>query len=94
MANLANWTVLKAMLKIPGLDLFTTMHRVHERVAKHPKLVQLFDRFATYNGSNPYKAPGLLTIIPHFEHHHGAYMPEGGMYSIAKAVYELALRKG
>ncbi|MEY4047005.1 MAG: hypothetical protein RL284_556, partial [Bacteroidota bacterium] len=75
-------------------DLFSSINRVNERLVKHPKLVQLFNRFATYNGSDPYRAPGLLTIIPHFEHHIGAFYPENGMHSITKAVYELALRLG
>jgi phytoene desaturase len=86
----ANWKVAKAMLQIPTLDLFTSMNRVHERIAQHPKLVQLFNRFATYNGSNPYKAPGLLSIIPHFEHALGAYYPKGGMVAISQSIYELA----
>ncbi|MBK8042337.1 MAG: phytoene desaturase [Haliscomenobacter sp.] len=94
---LRTWTsakVAKAMLRIPGLDLFTTMNAVNERHLGHPKLVQLFNRYATYNGSNPYKTPGLLTIIPHFEHHIGAYYPQGGMYAIAQSLYRLALSKG
>lgn len=90
----SNWGVLKAMLQIPSFGLFSTMNKVHEQKVGHPKLVQLFNRFATYNGSNPYKAPGLLTIIPHFEHHFGAYLPNGGMFSISNSVYELAQRLG
>ena len=86
--------VAYAMLKIPGLDLFRSMHDVHVRAFDDPRLVQLFDRFATYNGSNPYKAPGLLSMIPHFEHHFGAYLPTGGMYDITQAVYELGRRLG
>ncbi|MEQ8703134.1 MAG: 1-hydroxycarotenoid 3,4-desaturase CrtD [Phaeodactylibacter sp.] len=95
--RLSTWTngkVLKAMLKIPGLDLFTSMNQVNERLLQDPKLVQLFNRFATYNGSNPYKAPGLLSIIPHFEHKIGAFFPKGGMNNITQAIYELAIRKG
>lgn len=95
--RLSTWTnlkVLRAMLKIPGLDLFTSMNKVNERLLEEPKLVQLFNRFATYNGSNPYKAPGLLSIIPHFEHQIGAYFPKGGMHAITQAVYQLALRQG
>lgn len=95
--RLSTWTntkVLKAMLKIPGLDLFTSMNRVNERLLQEPKLVQLFNRFATYNGSNPYKAPGLLSIIPHFEHQIGAYFPKGGMNAITQAIYKLAIRQG
>ncbi len=86
--------VAKALLTIPVLDLFTTMNRVNEHVLKHPKLVQLFNRYATYNGSNPYKAPGLLTIIPYFEYGFGAWIPKGGMISITRALYELATLKG
>lgn len=87
-------SVAKAMVQIPTLDLFTTMDEAHRRRLGHPKLVQLFNRFATYNGSNPYKAPGLLSIIPHFEHHIGAFYPEGGMVAITDSVYQLAKRLG
>ncbi|MBX2874175.1 MAG: NAD(P)/FAD-dependent oxidoreductase, partial [Saprospiraceae bacterium] len=75
-------------------DLFTNMNAVNERLLQHPKLVQLFNRFATYNGSNPYKAPGLLTIIPYFEHRIGAFLPKGGMHDITLALYQLAQDKG
>lgn len=84
----------KALVQIPVLDLFTTMNRVNERILQHPKLVQLFNRYASYTGSNPYKAPGLLTIIPHFEYGFGAWLPKGGMISITRALFELACIKG
>lgn len=86
--------VAAAMLRIPGLDLLKSMHDVHARDLGHPKLVQLFDRFATYNGSNPYKAPGLLSMIPHFEHHFGAYLPQGGMFDISQSIHALGERLG
>ena len=86
--------VAKALLQLPSLDIFRSMNAVNEKNLQHPKLVQLFNRFATYNGSNPYKAPGILNIIPHFEHHIGAYFPIGGMHSITKALYQLALDLG
>ncbi len=86
--------VAKALLQIPTLDLFTSMNAVNERLLQHPKLVQLFNRYATYNGSNPYKAPGLLTIIPHFEYGIGAFYPRGGMFSITKSIYNLGKQLG
>ncbi len=87
-------SVARALPRLPGLDLTRSMHRVHERELGHPKLVQFFDRFATYNGSNPYRAPGLLSMIPHFEHHFGAFLPTGGMYDISKSIHQLAVRQG
>ncbi len=89
-----SFDVFKALFRIPGLDLFSSMNSVNERQLKHPKLVQLFNRFATYNGSNPYKVPGLLNIIPHFEHQIGAFFPKGGMHSITQSLFLLAQRKG
>lgn len=86
--------VAKAMLQIPTLDIFSSMHAVNKRHLQHPKLVQLFNRYATYNGSNPYKAPGLLSIIPHFEYGIGAFYPKGGMYSITKRIHGLAKQLG
>jgi phytoene desaturase len=64
------------------------MHNTNQSL-KHPKLIQLFNRFATYNGSNPYEAPGILNSIPHLEHGIGAFFPKGGMYAITKALYKL-----
>ncbi len=82
--------VIKALLKIPKFDLFTTMHKVNHRMVNDSKMTQLLNRYATYNGSNPYKAPGLLTIIPHLEYEIGAYYPQGGMIAITQAVTQLA----
>lgn len=89
-----NKDVIKAMLQIPALDLFTSMNQVNKRFLHHPKLVQLFNRYATYNGSNPYKAPGLLSMIPHFEYNIGAFYPKGGMYHITKSIYNVAQQLG
>lgn len=86
--------LLKIGTNIGTLDVFSTMHKTNQKKLKHPKLVQYFNRFATYNGSNPYEAPGTLNIIPHLEHHIGAYFPDGGMYAITKAIYKLATELG
>ncbi len=86
--------VVKALFNFHHLDIFKTMHQVHLKNISHPKLVQFFDRFATYNGSNPYKASGILNMIPHLEHYYGAFFPKGGMISIINSLVELAQRKG
>ena len=86
--------VIKALVNVFKLDLTTSMHAANRRTLNHPKLVQLFDRYATYNGSDPYRAPGVLNIIPHLEHNIGTFLPKGGMYSITETVAELAREKG
>jgi phytoene desaturase len=89
-----SWPVFWALWRFPKFELFASMHQVHRRWFGHGKLVQLFDRYATYNGSNPYKASGMLTIIPHFEHNMGVFYPRGGMHTITDALYKLSLRLG
>jgi phytoene desaturase len=74
--------------------LFKTLHKHNRSVFKSEEAVQLFNRYATYNGSNPYKAPAMLSLIPHLEVNEGIFYPKGGMISITNAVYQLALKKG
>jgi len=82
--------VANSLLHLPSLHIFKSMNQVNEHYLKHPKLVQLFNRYATYNGSNPFKAPGILNIIPHLEHSIGAFFPKGGMASISQSIFKLA----
>ncbi len=92
--NIFSIHALKTLLQIHKIDSFRTMHQANKSFFKDDKTIQLFDRYATYNGSNPYKAPATLNIIQHVEYNMGAFISEKGMYSIPKAVYELARKKG
>lgn len=86
--------ILKTVTSMPKLNLFESMHEVNQKQLNHPKLVQLFNRFATYNGSNPYKAPGVLNSIPHLEFGIGSFFPKEGMHHILKACMKLAQELG
>jgi phytoene desaturase len=82
--------ILKALryTKLPYLT--QTLHQYNQRQLQHPKLVQLFDRFATYNGSDPYRCPAMLLTIAHLELTEGAYYPTGGLYALPQALRKLA----
>ena len=84
----------KAIRTVKWKHLFSSMNDVNKSFFTKPQTVQLFNRYATYNGSNPYKAPGMLCLIPHLEHNEGTFYPKGGMISITNALYKLALKKG
>ena len=92
--NFLNIKTLKALFNSRKFDINTSFHQSNENDLKEPKLVQLFDRFATYNGSNPYKTPGIMSIIPHFEHNVGTFFPKKGMVSITNSLVELAKSLG
>ncbi|MGX5687543.1 1-hydroxycarotenoid 3,4-desaturase CrtD [Arcticibacter tournemirensis] len=81
---------LMSFLRMPAIDPFRTMNEANSSFFKDSKTVRFFNRYATYNGSDPYRAPATLNIIPHLEQHFGAWFPEGGMYSITKSLVKLA----
>lgn len=86
--------VWKAFKTIKFSNLFSTLNRHNRKKFRSPEAVQIFNRFATYNGSNPFKAPGMLSLIPHLEQNEGTFYPYGGMISITNALYRLAVKKG
>ncbi len=86
--------VFNAFTKVKYSYIFKSLHKYNRKRFTTPEAVQLFDRYATYNGSNPYKAPGMLGLIPHLEYTEGTYYPDGGMVSITNALYKLAQKKG
>jgi len=89
-----NIGTLKSLLRFPQIDAFRSMNQSNEARFKDSRTVRFFNRYATYNGSNPYKAPATLNVIPHFEQHFGAYFPIGGMYSIVSSLIGLAVDLG
>lgn len=89
-----NSKALKTLLNIRKIDSFRTMNEANESFFKDPRLVQLFNRYGTYNGSNPYLAPATLNIISHVEYNQGSFIPENGIYGITTALWKLAEKKG
>ena len=84
----------KAYGRFTKFDFNRTMNQANQSLFKNPKTVQLFNRYATYNGSNPYQTPATFNIIPHLEFGLGAYFPEKGMHQITNSLYELAKKVG
>jgi len=89
-----HWDTLKSIFRFGQIDAFRTQARANQSFFKDERITQLFNRYATYNGSNPYQAPATLNVIPHFEYHFGAFIPKDGMYGIVKALIKLAEELG
>lgn len=85
---------LATLLRLHEIDPLHTVHQGVSRFFHDERIVQLFDRYATYNGSNPFRAPATLNIIPHVEYTLGSYYIRGGMYRLAEALHELAAQVG
>ena len=85
---------VSTLFQIKSIDPFRTVHQANSLFFRDKKIIQLFDRYATYNGSNPYLAPATLNIIPHVEYSMGSYIPQDGIFSISKTLKRLAEKKG
>ncbi len=85
-----HWDAVKSVLRFNQIDAFRTQNKANKSFFKDKRVTQLFNRYATYNGSNPYQAPATLNVIPHFEYHFGAYLPKKGMFNITESLVKLA----
>lgn len=89
-----NREVLSSLFLSGSLDTGRTMDQANSSFFSDPRLVQLFNRYATYNGSSPYRVPATLNIIPHVEYALGAYACKDGIYAIPSSLAALAERCG
>ncbi len=86
---------LQAISNMGRLHLNHDLNAINEKLlGQNEKLLQLFNRYATYNGSSPYKTPGIMSMIPHLEQHFGTFFPHGGMISITQALEKTAKSLG
>ena len=57
-------------------------------------LKMLLDRYATYSGSDPRKAPAALAVVPFVEQRFGAWYVPGGLYLLGEAIRDRAVELG
>jgi phytoene desaturase len=69
--------------------------RAHaDEIVKDQRLRYIMDRYATYSGSDPRKAPAVLSTIAFVEESFGAWHVKGGLGQLAATVYQRALDVG
>jgi phytoene desaturase len=71
-----------------------TLRRLGTQYLRDARLRQVLDRYATYTGSDPRRAPAALAVIPHVERLYGGWYVEGGLYVLAEALAEQAIAAG
>lgn len=72
----------------------TTLRRLGYRYLADPRQRMLLDRYATYAGSDPRRAPAALVTIPYVEQIFGCWYVRGGLRRLLEAVYQRALDRG
>ncbi|HLL85194.1 MAG TPA: FAD-dependent oxidoreductase, partial [Longimicrobium sp.] len=85
---------LASLALLPRIDPLRGMWGAIRARVRSPHLRWLLARYATYNGSDPRRAPATLNCIAHVELAMGGYGVQGGMYEVARALARAAERAG
>jgi phytoene desaturase len=78
----------------PRIDALRSVDSAVRSFFRSPHLRQLFNRYATYNGSSPYLSPATFNVIAYIELAEGGWYVRGGMYQLARALQRLAEELG
>jgi phytoene desaturase len=71
-----------------------TLRGLGRRYLTDPRLRMLLDRYATYTGSDPRRAPAALVTVPYVEQTFGGWYVRGGLHRLAGALHERVLERG
>ena len=65
-----------------------TLRQLARAHARDPRLRMIIERFATYAGADPRRAPAALAVAGYVEHAFGAWHPRGGVYAVVRALLD------
>ncbi len=85
---------IRSPFDLTAIDPLRTLHRSASTTFRDWRLVQWADRYATYSGSSPYRAPATLACIPHIEARFGCWYPMGGLDALRQALQRVAVDVG
>ena len=91
------WSLLKRknlLKELREISPFTSLRDLTKKYKLDPHLSMIVDRYATYTGSDPRKAPAVLLTIAFVESTFGAWHISGGIGRLAQALEERCLELG
>ena len=71
-----------------------TLRGLGRRYLRDPRQRMLLERYATYSGSDPRRAPAALAVVPYVEQTFGSWYVRGGLRRLALAVHDRAVERG
>ena len=71
-----------------------SLRSLGRRHLRDPRLRVLLDRYATYTGSDPRRAPAALAAVPYVEQAQGGWYVRGGLHRLGLALRDRALERG
>jgi phytoene desaturase len=86
-----NWETIKGILH---LQVFTSIKKHIAHYFRDERLRQIMEFPVLFLGALPGDTPALYSLMNYADIKGGTWYPDGGMYSIVKAMYELAMELG
>jgi len=86
-----DWDLVSGVFK---LDVFRSIKSHVAKYFTHPKLRELMEFPVLFLGALPEDTPALYSLMNYADIKGGTWYPEGGMFQIVKAMYELAVELG
>jgi phytoene desaturase len=71
-----------------------TLRGLGRATLSDPRLRMMLDRYATYSGSDPRRAPAVLATVPYLEQTYGAWYLPGGLHRLAELLADRAKSLG
>ena len=93
LASMARDLGPRGLMALAGLGPLASLWQHLARHFHDPRLQQLFGRYATYCGSDPWAAPATLMLVAQVELD-GVWAVRGGMHAVAQALAALAQQRG
>jgi phytoene desaturase len=72
----------------------TSLRALGRRHLHDPRLRTYLDRYATYTGSDPRRAPAALAAVPYVEQAFGGWYVPGGLHRIGEQLHLRAVERG
>ena len=92
--SLTEFVDQKVIKGIFRLDVFTSIKNHIYKYFKNSKLRQLMEFPVLFLGALPENTPALYSLMNYADIKGGTWYPNGGMYSVVEAMYELAVELG
>jgi phytoene desaturase len=92
--KLINEKKFPSIFDFQNIDAFRTLHDANSSFFKDKRIIQMFDRYAPYNGSNPYSTSGSMNISTYISIILGSYYIKGGIFKLNEAIKKLAVKSG
>jgi phytoene desaturase len=90
-AEFIDWQVVKGVFR---MDVFTSMKKHIARHFRHPRIRQMLEFPVLFLGALPEDTPALYSLMNYADIIGGTWYPLGGMYSVVKGMYKLAVELG